>query len=144
MPEPSSTIDESIKDKLVLENTVKACASVFPTDVWIISPEGNAVATKSCRFVLASHPTEDLWAVLAWASVHGSGNPSMVLASWVESIQRLDSRSIEATLPDGTIVRARPQGGCACGSRLRNWAAWGSNVRLVAVPKPDVKSEMSA
>lgn len=139
MPENNQTVDESIKDELVLEGTVRACASVFPTDVWVISPDGSASATKSCRFVLAAHPTEDLWAVLAWASARGSGTPSMVLASWVESIQRLDSRTIEVTLRNGSTVRARPQGGCACGSRLRNWAAWGDSVRLVAVPKPDVK-----
>lgn len=130
--------EASIKDQLVVDGTVKACASVYPTDVWIITAEGTASATRSARFVMAYHEESDRWAVLAWANVGGAVTPVMVLEGWVAVIQSLSSRGIEVTLEDGSTVRAKPQSTCACGSRLRTWAPWGDDVRLVAVPKPDI------
>lgn len=135
---------EDVKAALVQDSMVKACASVFPTDVWVVDTDGHARGTKSCRFVLALHPADGRWAVLAWANVSGSSIPTLIIAGWVESIQQLDSRSISVTLEDGTIVRSKPQNGCACGTRLRNWAAWGDSVRLVAVPKPELPLPVSA
>lgn len=135
MPE-SSTI--SISEQLVTDGTVKACASVYPTDVWIVGTDGKANATRSARFVLAVDEGTGVWAALAWANVGGAVTPVKVLEGWVDRIQRLDSQGIEVILDDGRTVRAKPQTGCACGSRLRNWAPWGDNVRLVAVPKPAV------
>lgn len=130
--------NETIKDQLVQDSIVKACASVFPTDVWVIDPASQPKGVKSCRFVMATHPTDGRWAVLAWTSSRGAGTPELVVAGWVESIQRLDSQSIEVTLESGETVRSKPQASCACGSRLRSWAAWGPGVQLVAVPKPAV------
>lgn len=138
MLEDESVAMSSIKDQLVIDSSVKACASVYPTDVWVIDSTGSAKATRSARFIMAYDEPNDRWAVLAWSSVSGAVSPVSALEGWVESIQRLDSRGIEVTTDTGDTVRATPQSNCACGSRLRSWAPWGDGVRLVAVPKPSV------
>lgn len=130
--------DMTIKDQVVKDNIVRACASVYPVDLWVIDKDGKATATRSCRFVLAQHPEKALWAALAWANIAGEVSPVQVLSGWVRDIQRLDSRSIELVLDTDERIRARPQGGCACGSRLRNWAPWGSSVQLASIPRPAV------
>ena len=119
-------------DTLVKHDTVKACVSLFPVSLNVDSSGMSPV-----RFVIAQSPSEDdpHWVAAAWRGSSTGGEPNLVFASRIATIESMSTKSIALTTDNGRRVRVQGGAGCGCGSRLKTYRPFG-NARLVQVPRP--------
>ena len=146
--------DKLTLTELIRDGVVKACASVFPVQIWYHAehPDGtstNDKLTRRTRLIIAQHPDQAAdnggpqWVALAYMMPSTGGDPQLVHYGVVEEFLQLDARNIEYIVmnqnDDIIRYRAQPDGGCSCGARMKQWQPFAEHgAQLAAVGRPDI------